>query len=130
MLMRMMAPQKFHGAYWNLIIGCIGIFFVCLIPFILRCVVASNDLLLSANKFQSIEFQHVGMLVLFSTFPVLIDVALDIFIETHSEVITHEWIGRTFCTTVACILGIHLALQTNHFQIYESYDTGVWVALW
>ena len=123
-----MTAPTFHGAYWNLIIGCIGIFFVCIIPLVLRCV--DENYPLSSNKFQSIEFQHVGMLVLFSTFPVLIDVALDIFIETHSEVITHEWIGRTFCTTVACILGIHLALQTNHFQIYESYDTGVWVALW
>ena len=123
-----MTAQNFHSAYWNLIVGCIGILSVCLIPFFLGCVDANYPI--SANKFQSIEFQNVGMLVLFSTFPVLIDVALDILTETHSEVITHEWIGRTFCTTVACILGIHLSLQSNNFQIYESYDTGVWVALW
>ena len=117
---------KRYPGYWNFVVAAAGILIICLIPFICP----KNLSLVSSNDFKSTDFQNVGILLLFSTFPVILDIILDISTEKQSESIFHELLGRTYYITLSFIFASHLYLQKDCIYFYDSYDTNMWVLLW
>ena len=112
--------ERYPG-YWNFVSAAAGILIICLIPFI--CPKKSS----LSNDFTSSEFQHIGILLLFSTFPLILDIILDITTEKQSEFTFHELLGRTFYTTVTFIFAIILvpySIDINYYVHFVSIKPG------
>ena len=74
----------FLNAYWNFILGCIGVVGL-FVPFRFNYVSLISFDFETLRPFQSIEFKISGAVLLASSCPVLLDVIIDTFTGTLSE---------------------------------------------
>ena len=118
-----------NPALLNLLFGSIGMIIICCIPIVMPSL-GSNKNNKFVEEFRSNEFQNGGTLLLFTSFPILLDVILDIFTKNVSKFIQYERIGRACYIIPTCLIGLHYSLQSNTFHIYDTFETSVWVALW
>ena len=122
--------SNISSVFCNLIVGCFGIIILCLIPVICPTSEFNNSSYLIQNAFRSNEFRNSGTILLVTSLPILLDVALDFFTKNVSKFTQYELVGRIFYAIVTCFVGFYISLQNEHFHLFANYETSVWVALW
>ena len=110
--------EHFHIAYWNLIIGGIGILIMCCLIPVFRMYSSENNP--NDVVFESRAFQNAGVAFLTSSCPMLLDVCMDIFCEKHSD--KHILFGRLFYVIAAFMVGLQCSLQNDYFRLFSSYE--------
>ena len=99
-----MSPSTFDPAYWNLILGGVGVLCLCsLIPFIRSetSEEVNNFYEISQVKiFDSPEFRVAGMALLMSSCPMILDMIMDYFDNHLSKSSKRDWVGRGCYATI------------------------------
>ena len=105
-------------AYLNLIFGGFGILclFICTYSSKVK-----NDTV--STTFSSPAAKNAGVALLVSSLPLLLKVAVNIFVYKKTKGILF---GRAFYSFATFLFGLHLTLQYDIFQIFISYDASIW----
>jgi hypothetical protein len=132
---------RFNAAYWNLILGAIGVIGL-LIPAIILKLVGNNNNVHQHDQvhddpqmlkqFESIEFKLSGLALLISSCPVILDVFIDI-ITGNNNLSENErtcWITRLLISVVSALAGLQFTFQNNYFNVYGSYALNYLFIVW
>ena len=116
--------ESFPTAYWNLIIGVVGIL-------LLLVITITNGHWLSNvhSSSQSIVTQNLGVSLLTSSLPLLLDAGINLSRSNNSSKSQQLLVGRAFYAIATFLLGLNLAAQYDIFQIFSSYEESYWFML-
>ena len=117
--------SPFHVAYWNLIVCGIGLF--CL--FIITFINSSKLERIESSVFQSKDAQNVGIALLASSFPLILDVSVNFCSQGLHINGNGILLGRACYAVATFLFGLQLALQYDIFPLFLSYETSIFFIL-
>ena len=125
-MIQILWKMNFHLAYWNLIIGMIGILLLCLLIPILRTCATETGF----SVIESIELKFAGVALLVSSCTMSLDLLMDCFDKKYSEYTQHAWVARSFYAVTTFMVGLQYALQYDYLHAFIYYESSFWLAMW
>jgi hypothetical protein len=118
--------RRFHVAYWNLIIGGIGI--LCILTSILNNL--STESIIEDAKLHTPVIINAGSGLLTSSFPLLLDVSVNLFSQDLFKSSNDILFGRICLTISTFLFGLLVTLQFDIFHLFTSYQASFRFMFW
>ena len=118
--------KAFHAAYWNLIIGSIGIISTAILT-VIRSRFVTGNITYEQSELRSSVVQNAGVALLVASFPLLLDICMNIYYcPTIFKYGNGIIVGRLFYAIGTFLFSLEITLQIN---IFSSYEQSAWFML-